>query len=45
MNLVGLTTDAPSVLEPAGCRFEAVPPAQLHPQNLHAAQRARRVQP
>lgn len=43
MNLVGLTTDAPNLTEPDGKWFEAIPPDILHPQDLHEAQRARRL--
>lgn len=43
LNLVGLTTLSPSTTEPGGKWFEAIPPASLHPQNLHEAQRARRL--
>ncbi len=43
MNLVGLSTDKPSQLDPAGRWFEAIPPHQLHPADLHAAQLQRRL--
>jgi hypothetical protein len=43
-NIVGLTTDQPSVLEPEGRWFEAIPPERLEPQNIWQAQRARRLQ-
>jgi hypothetical protein len=43
-NLVGLTTDQPSVLQPEGRWFEAIPPERLEPQNIWQAQRARRLQ-
>jgi hypothetical protein len=43
MNLVGLRTDGPSVKQPDGKWFEAIPPEALSPQDLHAAQLARRL--
>ena len=43
MNLVGLQTDKPSVKQPAGKWFEAIPPEALSPPDLHAAQLARRL--
>jgi hypothetical protein len=43
INLVGLTTDMPRQLDPDGRWFEAIPPAELEPQNLWEAQRARRL--
>lgn len=43
LNFVGLSTAAPSVLEPDGRWFEAIPPDRLQPRNLHEAQRARRL--
>lgn len=43
MNLVGLHTTQPSVLEREGKWFEAIPPAELFPQNLYEAQLARRL--
>lgn len=43
MNLVGLTTNAPSVLEKDGKWFEAIDPRHLIPQNLHEAQLKRRL--
>jgi type 1 glutamine amidotransferase len=43
MNLVGLSTTQPSVTEADGKWFEAIDPAALRPQNLHEAQRARRL--
>jgi hypothetical protein len=43
MNLVGLQTDKPSVKQPDGKWFEAIPPEALAPQDLHAAQLARRL--
>ena len=44
INIVGLTTDQPSVLHPQGRWFEAIAPDQLEPQNLWQAQRARRLE-
>lgn len=43
MNLVGLTTNDPSTLDPDGRWFEAIPPAALEPADLHAAQLQRRL--
>lgn len=43
MNLVGLTTTEPSDCRKDGRWFEAIPPEQLQPQNLHEAQLARRL--
>ena len=43
MNLVGLRTKSPSRKDPDGKWFEAIPPEQLHPKDLHAAQLARRL--
>lgn len=43
MNLVGLQTRQPSETSETGKWFEAIPPAELRPQNLHEAQRARRL--
>ncbi|GHC12930.1 hypothetical protein GCM10007047_32870 [Cerasicoccus arenae] len=43
MNFVGLTTDSPSVLEHDGIWWEAIPPEELTPIELHAAQLARRL--
>lgn len=42
MNLVGLTTDQPPVLDPGGKWFEPLDPHRLHPRNLHEAQLIRR---
>ena len=42
MNLVGVQTQDPSQLDPAGRWFEAIPPGRLFPADLHAAQLARR---
>jgi len=44
VNLVGLSTEQPSVLEPEGRWFEAIVPEELEPQNIWRAQRARRLQ-
>ncbi|MBI1336605.1 MAG: family 16 glycosylhydrolase [Phycisphaera sp.] len=44
MNLVGVQTDMPSLLEPDGKWFEAIPPDQLQPVELHAAQLNRRLE-
>lgn len=43
MNFVGLHTDEPTHTDPAGRWFEAIPPGQLYPADLHAAQLARRL--
>ncbi|MCA9248682.1 MAG: hypothetical protein KDA42_16265 [Planctomycetales bacterium] len=43
VNLVGLTTEQPSVLQDDGRWFEAIAPSELTPQNLWEAQRGRRV--
>ncbi len=43
LNLVGVQTDSSSVKEPDGKWFEAIPPKALSPQDLHAAQLARRL--
>jgi hypothetical protein len=43
MNLVGLTTTEPSDCHQKGRWFEAIPPEQLEPQNLHRAQLERRL--
>lgn len=43
MNLVGLETDAPTEISLEGKWFEAIPPGQLLPENLHRAQLARRL--
>ncbi len=45
INLVGLTTTAPSLTEPRGRWFEAIPPDQLQPPNLYEAQLQRRLRP
>lgn len=43
MNFVALTTDQSSQLTGPGPWFEAIPPAEILPANLHAAQLARRL--
>lgn len=43
MNLIGLTTQAKSQKDPNGRWFEAIPPDQLQPADLHAAQLERRL--
>jgi hypothetical protein len=43
MNLVGLQTTQPSEMNLDGKWFEAIPPAQIQPPNLHAAQLQRRL--
>jgi len=43
MNLVGLQTSEPTQTEVNGKWFEAIPPKQLHPADLHAAQLAKRL--
>lgn len=43
MNLVGLTTKEESQLNPEGRWFEAIPPEELIPANLHEAQLTRRM--
>ena len=43
MNLVGVQTDGPGVKQPDGKWFETIPPEALQPQDLHAAQLARRL--
>ena len=45
INIVGLTTEQPGVLQPEGRWFEAIPPERLEPQNIWQAQRARRLPP
>jgi hypothetical protein len=44
MNFVGLHTDEPTHTDPTGRWFEAIPPEQLYPADLHAAQLARRLE-
>lgn len=43
MNFVGLHTDESTHTDPTGRWFEAIPPGELHPADLHAAQLARRL--
>jgi hypothetical protein len=43
MNFVGLTTKTPSALDGKTGWFEAIPPGELQPGDLHAAQLARRL--
>jgi hypothetical protein len=43
MNLIALSTEQPSQLDFNGRWFEAIDPATLHPQDLHAAQLAKRL--
>lgn len=43
MNLVGVQTDSPAELTENGRWFEPIPPAELDPQDLHAAQLAKRL--
>jgi len=43
MNLIGLETTQPSETNEDGKWFEAIPPAQLQPQNLHETQLQRRL--
>ena len=43
MNFIGLRTKFPSKLDGSGPWFEAIPPKDLSPANLHAAQFARRL--
>jgi hypothetical protein len=42
MNLVGLSTDRPSALDPDGRWSEAIPTDRLSPANFHEAQLNRR---
>ena len=44
MNLVGVFTDQASVTNSQGKWFEAIPPGQLQPANLHEAQLRRRLE-
>lgn len=44
MNLIGLTTDQKSILNADGKWFEAIPPAELQPADLHAAQLKKRLE-
>jgi hypothetical protein len=43
MNFVAVQTDLPSDLDLNGRWFEAIPPAEILPQDIHAAQLARRL--
>ena len=43
MNLVGLHTKQPTEIAPEGKWFEAIPPADIQPQDLYAAQLRRRL--
>jgi hypothetical protein len=43
LNIVGVTASQPSLKDPAGKWFEAIPPDELQPADLHAAQLARRL--
>jgi hypothetical protein len=43
MNFIALQTASPSEKTPDGKWFEAIPPDQIFPQDLHAAQLARRL--
>ncbi len=43
INVVAVQTDQPSEKNPAGRWFEAIPPGQIRPQDIHAAQLARRL--
>lgn len=43
MNIVGVKTSAASTMDPDGKWFEAIPPEDLQPADLHAAQLARRL--
>jgi len=43
LNLVGLTTNTATQRQPGGLWFEAIPPEDLRPQNLHQAQLSRRL--
>jgi hypothetical protein len=43
INIVGLTTDQPSLRQPQGRWFEAIEPDQLEPKNLWDAQRDKRL--
>jgi hypothetical protein len=43
INVVGLLTTAASEKNPTGKWFEAIPPADLMPQDIHAAQLSRRL--
>jgi hypothetical protein len=43
MNLVAVQTDSPSQCDPEGRWFEAIDPTHLQPQDIHAAQLAKRL--
>lgn len=43
INVVGLYTNAPGLTSPEGHWLETIPPEKLRPQNLHKAQRDRRL--
>jgi hypothetical protein len=43
MNFVALQTDLPSETNPSGRWFEAISPGEIFPQDIHAAQLARRL--
>jgi len=43
MNLVAVQTDQPAEMNPNGKWFEPIAPGAIRPQNLHEAQRARRL--
>ena len=43
MNFVAVETDQPSTIPPNGRWFEAIPPAGIHPQDIHKAQLKKRT--
>lgn len=43
INIVGVKTNGESVKQPNGKRFETIPPENLQPADLHAAQLANRL--
>lgn len=43
INLVGVRTDQPTATNPTGRWFEAIPPSNLTPQNLHESQLQKRL--
>jgi hypothetical protein len=43
LNIVGVRTSKPAIKDSAGKWFEAIPPEELQPADLHAAQLARRL--
>ncbi|WP_309380862.1 glycosyl hydrolase family 28-related protein [Cerasicoccus frondis] len=43
LNFIGLQTHQKSILQPDGIWFEAIPPAELEPADLHAAQLKKRL--